>query len=66
MDYAVVPGDNLWVIAERQVHLGLGRDGTEAEVRGYWLALMDLNAPRMVEPGNPNLLLPGQVLQLPG
>jgi hypothetical protein len=65
-DYSVVSGDNFWVIAQRRVRLDLGREGTEAEIRGYWLALMELNAPRMVEPGNPNLLLPGQVLRLPG
>lgn len=65
-DYSVVPGDNLWAIAERRVHMDLGREGTEVEIRGYWLALMELNAPRMVEPGNPSLLLPGQVLRLPG
>lgn len=65
MDYAVGAGENLWVIAEQQVRLNLGHEATEAEIRDYWLALMDLNAPRMVEPGNPNLLLPGQVLRLP-
>lgn len=66
LDYTVTPGDNLWSIAHRRVRIGLGREPTEAEIRGYWLALIELNVPRMVEPGNPDLLLPGQELRLPG
>lgn len=66
LGYVVAPGDNLWSIAHRRVRLELGREPTEAEIRGYWLALIELNAPRMVEPGNPDLLLPGQELRLPG
>lgn len=65
-DYTVVKGDHLWGIAEARVRTLLGRQGTETEIRGYWLALIDLNAPRMPEPGNPDLLLPGQELRLPG
>ncbi len=65
-DYRVTRGDNLWLIAERRIRLGLGREGTEDEVRGYWLALMDLNAGRLVQPGNPNVLYSGQELILPG
>jgi hypothetical protein len=58
----VRPGDNLWRIAERQV--------TAAPQRGpilrYWLRLIDANASRLVEPGNPSLIHPGQILDLPG
>ena len=32
----------------------------------YWLRLIDANSSRFVEPGNPSLILPGQILDLPG
>lgn len=63
--YTVVQGDNFWKIAEDVMHLALGHVASETEVRGYWLELIELNADQLVEPGNPNLLLPGQVLKLP-
>lgn len=65
LSYVVVEGDHLWGIARRWVQLVNQREPSEAEVRDYWLALMEHNATRMVEPGNPNLLLPGQELVLP-
>ena len=55
-------GDSLWRIAERQVAT---RPELGPTVR-YWLRLIDANRSRFVEPGNPNLILPGQVLELPG
>ncbi|MFV0317958.1 MAG: LysM peptidoglycan-binding domain-containing protein [Microthrixaceae bacterium] len=66
IDYTVRPGDNFWEIARRRVQLGSDNDPTEAEVRDYWVELVGLNAQRLVEPGNPDLLLVGQVLELPG
>ena len=62
----VGPGDHLWAIAERRVALATGHPATEAAVRTYWLALVDANRDRLVEPGNPDMVLPGQVLRLPG
>ena len=62
----VKPGDHLWGISERRVALTLGRQPTHAEVHDYWLALLEANADRLVEQGNPNLVLPGQQLVLPG
>jgi hypothetical protein len=62
----VQPGDHFWSIAARRVHLALGREPSDAEVEPYWRALMAANAGRLAQPGNPNLLLPGQVLDLPG
>ena len=62
----VRPGDHLWGLAQQRLALALGRRPSESEVRGYWLALIAANADRLVEPGNPDLILPGQVLRLPG
>lgn len=65
-EHTVVEGDNFWRIAEARVQQRIGRAPSDAEVRDYWLELIELNASQLVEPGNPNLLLPGQVLALPG
>jgi LysM repeat protein len=62
----VAPGDHLWAIAERRVALATGDPPTEPAVRTYWLALIDANRDLLVEPGNPDMVLPGQVLRLPG
>lgn len=62
--YVVQPGDHLWSIAERAVTL----DGTTAEaavVARYWRALIDANRDRLVDPADPDLILPGQELELP-
>jgi nucleoid-associated protein YgaU len=64
MSYTVVAGDSFWQIAKRQVE---AHDAT-APVRAvavYWLELIETNLDELVVAGDPNLLLPGQVLQLP-
>lgn len=64
--WTVRPGDHFWSIAHRLVAAELGRPPSEAEVRPRWLTLIELNRDRLVVPGNPDLLRPGQVLRLPG
>jgi len=64
--WAVVQGDHLWSIAEETLADVWGRnDLTDAEIVPYWRAVIDANADRLVEPGNPDLILPGQILVLP-
>lgn len=65
-DVTVQPGDSFWRIAEQQVTQQLGHPPSTAEITTYWAQLVDLNASRLVQPGNPDLVLPGQVLLLPG
>ncbi len=58
-------GDHLWGIATSTLS-ARGEVGASAQqVATYWLALIDQNADRFVEPGNPDLIVPGQVLVLP-
>lgn len=64
-EHLVAPGDHFWSIAEDAVARHRGRGGTDAEVRVYWEALVAANTDRLVVPGNPDLLLPGQQLLLP-
>jgi LysM domain len=64
--YVVVAGDNLWTIAARQV-AGSDRGASDVvpgEVAPYWHALVDRNRARLVS-GDPDLLFPGEVLELP-
>ncbi len=58
-------GDNLWTISEDRLEVDLGRESTDAEIAPYWREVIDANQDRYVQPGNPNLILPGQVLVLP-
>lgn len=62
--WLVEPGDHLWSIAEQAV-LERGLDPTEASVASYWLRLIEANRAILVDPGNPDLLLPGQTVTLP-
>jgi len=63
--WTVAPGDSFWAIADEHLQDSWEREVTEAEVATYWTQLIAANTDRLVEPGNPDLLLPGQVLTLP-
>ena len=56
-EVVVAPGDSFWSIA---VDEAAGRD-----LVAYWRALIDANLDRLVDPSNPDLLYPDQVLRLP-
>jgi LysM domain len=63
--WVVGPGDSFWSIAE-DVVASPGREPPgERDVGRYWRRLIDANRARLVDPGNPDLLLPGQELVLP-
>lgn len=62
----VGPGDSFWSLAEALVSERLGRPATDAEVDGTWRGLIAANADRLVVPGNPDLIYPGQVFVVPG
>ena len=61
----VESGDNLWYLAEDQVAADLERVPEPAEVTPYWSEVIEANHDRFVEPDNPSLILPGQVLVMP-
>lgn len=63
--HVVEPGDHLWGIAEAALALRIGREPTDEEVVPYWRTLIDANTDRLVDPANPDLILPGQVIELP-
>jgi LysM repeat protein len=68
--WVVEPGDSLWSIAEdvvgAEVVAGAGAavPGERAVAR-YWRRLVAANRPQLVDPANPDLLVPGQRLVVP-
>ncbi len=63
--YVVQVGDHLWSIAEHVVSSAGATEPDEATVAAFWRVLIDLNRDRLVEPDDPDLILPGQELVLP-
>ena len=63
--WVVAPGDTLWHVAEVSVGLELGRPAAPAEVLEGLRLLVAANADRLVIPGDPDLILPGQELVVP-
>jgi nucleoid-associated protein YgaU len=55
----VAAGDSFWSLAVEAVGEGPGC------VHDYWRRLIAANRARLVDPANPDLLYPGQVLRLP-
>lgn len=60
----VAEGEHFWHIAEQTVRAD-DPDASAAQVTGYWVQLVDANLDILVEPGNPDLLLVGQAVELP-
>ena len=63
--WVVGPGDSFWSIAEDVLASPAASPPGEREVGRYWRRLIDANRDRLVDSGNPDLLLPGQELVLP-
>lgn len=63
--WAVEPGDSFWSIAEDVVTPPGGPVPSDRDIGRYWRRLVDANRSRLVDPANPDLLLPGQRLTLP-
>ena len=64
-EVTVQRGDSFWTIAEAELASRSASTPTDAEVAPYWRAVIELNEHLLVEPGNPDLIYPGQVFQLP-
>lgn len=64
-EWVVRPGDHLWGIAEEVLAEREGGEPSEATVRALWVRLIEANRDRLVDPEDPDLILPGQRLVLP-
>jgi hypothetical protein len=63
--WTVAPGDSFWSIAEEILTDVAGHEPTEQAIRHYWVQLIETNRRRLADPANPDLLFPGQLLDLP-
>ncbi|MGI8758101.1 MAG: LysM peptidoglycan-binding domain-containing protein [Acidimicrobiales bacterium] len=64
-DWEVRPGDHLWSVAARTMAEAWGNAVSDEEVTPYWLEVVEANRDRLVDPGNTDLIVPGQILVLP-
>ena len=63
--WRVSPGESFWSIAEEQLTAVRHRPPADHEVAPYWRAMIEANRHRLVDVDDPDLILPGQVLELP-
>ncbi len=63
--WTVQPGDCFWTIADDVLHRSWGRAPTDAEIVPYWLRLVEANRAELADPGNADLIFPGQVFAVP-
>lgn len=63
--WTVVTGESFWTIARDLVEQRRGTRVTATEIDPYWRTLVAANRHRLVDPADPDLLLPGQVLEAP-
>ncbi|HET9732683.1 MAG TPA: hypothetical protein VFP54_08410 [Acidimicrobiales bacterium] len=62
--HVVTPGDSFWSIAEMIVSARVPEASTAA-VAQYWLSLLSANRPLLPDPGDPDVLYPGDRVLLP-
>ncbi len=58
-EWEVEEGEHFWAIAEQNLAAAYGRQPTEAEIRPYWLALIEANQDRITS-GDPDVIHPGE------
>jgi hypothetical protein len=63
--WTIERGDHLWAIASETLAEAWQRQPTDSEVVPYWRDLIERNRARLVDPANPDYVLPGQVVHLP-
>jgi nucleoid-associated protein YgaU len=63
--YTVGAGDSFWSIAAETVQRATGHAPTDAQVVPYWRVLIEANRDRLLVPGDPDLIYPGQTFTVP-
>jgi nucleoid-associated protein YgaU len=63
--WTIAPGDHLWAVATATLADERGRSPGDGEIADYLAQLIEANRSRLADPNNPDLVYPGQVMQLP-
>lgn len=63
--WRVERGDSFWSIAAEILEMAWQRTPTDREVDPFWRALVEANRDRLVTVGDPDLVVPGQVFDVP-
>jgi nucleoid-associated protein YgaU len=63
--WTVRPGESFWSIASSTMTSALHHPPKVVELTPYWERLIAVNRAKLADPANPDLLYPGQVLDLP-
>lgn len=63
--WTVRPGDHFWRVAEEVLTSALGRSPRDRETTAYWWQMVEANRSRLADPDDPDLLFPGQVIEVP-
>lgn len=63
--WTIRAGDHFWRVAEEVLTSAWGRRARGREITTYWRQLVEANRGRLVDPNNDDLLIPGQVIELP-
>lgn len=63
--WTVAAGESLWSIAEEVLADAWGRPPGDREVEPFWRRLVEANRGRLVDAGDPDLIHPGQVFEVP-
>lgn len=58
-------GDHLWSIAHHHLDATRGPGSSDEQIADHWRRIVDANRDRLVDPANPDLILPGQEFVLP-
>ncbi len=61
----VTDGDHFWSLAHDRLAASWGRAPTDDELTPYWSEMLLLNEDRLLPPGDPDLIHPGQELMYP-
>lgn len=63
--WTIERGESLWTVAAEHLAASTGRTPTDAQVTPYWALLVETNRHRLADPGDPDLVFAGQVVELP-
>jgi hypothetical protein len=63
--WTVAAGEHLWSISERILSDAWSRPPSDQEIAPFWREVIAENRDRLVDPDNPDLIFPGQVLLVP-